>query len=144
MQGAEPGHHAANGASLSGWDFGLELRGTDLRRTEIIPTVNQVLENLMLDDSTRQRTFVVLTELLNNALDHGVLELESAHKSSDGFEHYIEERQKRLAKLDGSRSAAANCRSTGFFGCWSRTADPVLMFRLKVKWPTRKRSMVVG
>ena len=85
----------------SGWGFELELRGMDLRHTEIVPTVNQVLEHLMLDSDTRQRAFVVLTELLNNALDHGVLELNSAHKGDEGgFERYFEERRDRLERLD--------------------------------------------
>ena len=88
-------------AAPSGWEFELELRGTDLRHTEIVPTVNQVLEHLMLDRDTRQRAFVVLTELLNNALDHGVLELSSAHKENEGgFERYFEQRRDRLEKLD--------------------------------------------
>lgn len=85
---------------LDGWDFQLELRGGDIRETEIVPTVNQVLENLRLNDPLRQRAFVVLTELLNNAVDHGLLGLNSSGKSGEGFEHYIEERQSRLAELE--------------------------------------------
>ena len=85
----------------AGWAFELELRGSDLQHTEIVPTVNQVLEHLKLDHDTRQRAFVVLTELLNNALDHGVLELDSSNKNDQsGFERYFEQRRECLGKLD--------------------------------------------
>ena len=85
--------------SLDGWDFQLELRGSDIRDTEIVPTVNQVMENLRLNERLRQRAFVVLTELLNNAVDHGLLGLDSTSKADEGFDHYIQERQQRLEAL---------------------------------------------
>ncbi|HED18502.1 MAG TPA: hypothetical protein ENI74_03255 [Gammaproteobacteria bacterium] len=45
--------------------------------------------------------FTVLTELFNNALDHGVLGLDSSLKQDgEGFERYYNERQRRLAALD--------------------------------------------
>ena len=100
-QNAGPPRHDGSEAAPSGWEFELELRGTDLRHTEIVPTVNQVLEHLMLNHDTRQRAFVVLTELLNNALDHGVLELDSSDKENQGgFERYFEQRRDRLEKLN--------------------------------------------
>ena len=65
-----------------------------------MPTVNQVLENLRLDRRLRQKAFVVLTELLNNAVDHGLLGMESSSKTDQGFDHYVQERQQRLAALN--------------------------------------------
>ena len=100
-QNTRPTRQDDGEAVSSGWGFELELRGTDLRHTEIVPTVNQVLEHLMLDRDTRQRAFVVLTELLNNALDHGVLELDSSTKEGEGgFERYFEQRKERLERLE--------------------------------------------
>lgn len=87
--------------SLASWDFRLELRGAEIAQTEIIPTVNQVLENLNLPASVRTRAFVVLTELINNAVDHGLLALDSvAKQENDGFEDYMEQREQLLATLD--------------------------------------------
>jgi len=83
---------------LAGWDFQLELRGPEIRSIEVVPTVNQVMENLNLEDGLRQKAFVALTELINNAVDHGLLELESSFKRSS-FETYFEERQNRLEEI---------------------------------------------
>ncbi|WP_165873456.1 ATP-binding protein [Parasulfuritortus cantonensis] len=45
--------------------------------------------------------FLIVSELFNNALDHGVLGLDSRTKSLEGgFERYLEERERRLAELN--------------------------------------------
>ena len=44
---------------------------------------------------------MILSELYSNALEHGVLELSSdKKKSNEGFSHYYEERERRLASLN--------------------------------------------
>ncbi|MDX1588118.1 MAG: SpoIIE family protein phosphatase [Oleiphilaceae bacterium] len=94
------GHNRDHNA-LAGWDFRIELRGAEVAHTEIVPTVNQVLENLRLPAQLRARAFVVLTELINNAVDHGVLGLESVSKQEkDGFEDYMSRREELLQTLD--------------------------------------------
>lgn len=46
--------------------------------------------------------YTLLSELYNNALEHGVLQLPSEWKhSADGFGKYYSERQSRLARVDG-------------------------------------------
>lgn len=87
-------------SNMAGWDFRLELRGADISCTEIVPTVNQVMENLRLDERLRQKAFVVLTELLNNGVDHGLLGMDSSRKTDQGFDHYLAERQQRLGALN--------------------------------------------
>ena len=48
-----------------------------------------------------QRVFTVVTELYINALEHGVLGLDSKMKSGDdGFIHFYEEKEKRLQQLN--------------------------------------------
>ncbi|MFT4966131.1 MAG: two-component sensor histidine kinase, partial [Colwellia sp.] len=50
-----------------------------------------------------QSLYTILTELFINALDHGVLELNSSLKdSAEGFSQYFNERAKRLDKLVGN------------------------------------------
>jgi DNA-binding response OmpR family regulator/anti-sigma regulatory factor (Ser/Thr protein kinase) len=47
------------------------------------------------------RLFTLVSELYNNALDHGVLRLDSALKhSTDGFKKFFDLRLKRIAELD--------------------------------------------
>ncbi len=48
----------------------------------------------------RERFFTVLTELISNAIDHGVLGIQSNLKMSpDGFDAYYQERDRRLAAV---------------------------------------------
>ena len=48
----------------------------------------------------RERLFTVLAELLTNAIDHGVLGIQSRVKhSADGFDAYYQDRDRRLAAL---------------------------------------------
>ena len=58
------------------------------------------LDQLHIGAHHRGQVFLVLGELFNNALDHGLLKLDSQFKQDpDGFEHYISLREKRLAAL---------------------------------------------
>ena len=52
-------------------------------------------------EAERQSLFTVITELYVNALDHGVLGLDSNLKSDPaGFEAYFKTRESRLSRLD--------------------------------------------
>jgi len=83
------------------WNLSLHFHGARLRETNPVPIlVNQILEMEELE-SERQSLFTVITELYVNALDHGVLGLDSGLKSDPvGFARYFEEREKRLTQLD--------------------------------------------
>jgi anti-sigma regulatory factor (Ser/Thr protein kinase) len=62
--------------------------------------VNYLLEMEALEGE-RQSLFTVLSELYLNALDHGVLALDSSlKKDTAGFEAYFKTRESRLARLD--------------------------------------------
>ena len=82
------------------WAFSIEFVGKRLKETNPVPIlVNQIIE-LEEVEKERQSLFTVLTELYVNALDHGVLGLDSNLKSDpDGFRLYFEEREKRLSSL---------------------------------------------
>ncbi|WP_416399075.1 ATP-binding SpoIIE family protein phosphatase [Allohahella sp. A8] len=83
-----------------GWNFTIELTGPQLGEMELVPLVNNVLDQLRLSASVATKTYVVLTELINNAIDHGVLGLDSSLKQGAlGFETYFNQREKRLAEL---------------------------------------------
>ena len=62
--------------------------------------INQIQE-LAGIDSQQSALFTILTELFVNALDHGVLQLDSDLKAApSGFEIYMNERARRLAELE--------------------------------------------
>jgi len=92
---------AANEETTDAIEFSLTLTGKRLRDADPIPLmINQIqeMENLQ---SHRRLLFTILTELYVNALDHGVLQLDSGLKASaEGFTRYFSEREKRLEQLD--------------------------------------------
>jgi len=83
-----------------GWELSFTLKEKRLRETNPVPIIiNQIME---LEDieSDRQALFTVMTELYVNALDHGVLALDSSVKSdAAGFTRYFRERERRLGEL---------------------------------------------
>ena len=69
-------------------------------KTDPVPLlINQIQELEGLKDQ-RRVIFTILSELYINALDHGVLNLDSALKAEPGgFTTYFTEREKRLQEL---------------------------------------------
>lgn len=82
------------------WRMDYELRPQTLRNFDPLPLVLQVLMETPALRPHRGRVFTILAELYSNALDHGILCLDSQLKSSpEGFAQYYEERNKRLEVL---------------------------------------------
>lgn len=82
------------------WKLALNFNGQRLRETNPVPIlVNHILE---MENLTEERSafFTVVTELYANALDHGLLGLDSEMKSDPaGFSNYFKERETRLVAL---------------------------------------------
>ncbi len=82
------------------WRGTLELGAESLRRIEPVPVLLQLLNDVQGNRADRGRVFTVLTELFSNALEHGLLRLDSGLKHGpDGFARYYEERARRLEDL---------------------------------------------
>jgi hypothetical protein len=85
----------------SGWDLNLTLHGAQLAAIDPVPLLMNQVQELAGVDSQQSALFTILTELFINALDHGVLKLDSNLKAErSGFENYMNERTRRLAALD--------------------------------------------
>jgi CheY-like chemotaxis protein len=83
------------------WKLSLRFNGTRLRETNPVPILVNYLTEMEELETERQSLFTVITELYVNALDHGVLGLDSSLKSDPaGFEAYFQTRESRLASLD--------------------------------------------
>ena len=83
------------------WKLSLRFNGTRLRETNPVPILVNYLTEMEELEAERQSLFTVITELYVNALDHGVLGLNSKLKSDPtGFEAYFQTRESRLASLD--------------------------------------------
>ncbi|NIE78565.1 fused response regulator/phosphatase [Pantoea sp. Tr-811] len=82
------------------WSLGFELRGESLKRANPVPYLVQLLQEI---HGLRPRTgdlHSVLSELYSNALEHGVLGLDSRLKRDvQGFADYYRERARRLDAL---------------------------------------------
>lgn len=81
----------------------LDLRLTPalLRSADPLQMVQSMLDAFPPLEGRRADVFAVVAELLNNAVDHGVLGLDSRMKQDlEGFERFYEERAERLAALE--------------------------------------------
>ncbi|WP_409289138.1 SpoIIE family protein phosphatase [Pseudomonas sp. KCJK8927] len=82
------------------WSLGFELRGESLKRFNPVPYLVQLLQEIHGLRPSTGRLHSVLSELYSNALEHGVLGLDSRLKRDvQGFANYYQERARRLASL---------------------------------------------
>lgn len=71
-----------------------------LRQVDPLPSIVQTLMELQKLHKYKQDIFVILKELFLNAVDHGLLGLDSGMKTGpNGFSTYLQERERRLAAL---------------------------------------------
>lgn len=89
------------------WRFNMELNGGQLRRMDkaVIPFVMASVERLYDFKSHKGMLYLVISELFDNGLDHGLLGLDSRLKGgANGFEIYLAERARCLSELDNTAS----------------------------------------
>jgi len=85
---------------LPTWSYHLHLTGKLLKTVNPIPLVMNQINDIEGAGEHWQSLYTILTELFVNALDHGVLQLNSSLKdSAEGFSQYFNERAKRLDNL---------------------------------------------
>ncbi len=81
-------------------EFSLVFNGTALVSADPIPQIVSHLQSLSENTIPHQALFTILTELFVNALDHGVLDLDSTMKGdAEGFLRYFKERELRINSL---------------------------------------------
>jgi CheY-like chemotaxis protein len=85
-------------------EFRLTLHGSQLRNADPVPILINYIQETAGLHAHRRPLFTVLTELYVNALDHGILQLDSKLKQAEeGFTHYFQQREQRLQSLtDGA------------------------------------------
>ena len=87
------------------WKINLDLSGPMLNAINPVPLLLNYLNQIRIPGNHRRRIHTILTELYNNAVDHGLLELDSRMKNtSEGFAAYYSERQKRLGSIQNGRA----------------------------------------
>jgi len=89
---------------LREWEYHLTLEGRHLAKVNPVPVIIGQLQELENLDQHHQALYTILTELYVNALDHGILGLDSRLKTTaEGFARYFIEREQRLAQLYDGR-----------------------------------------
>ena len=98
-----PIHHgglAPSAGVLSDWKMDFELGPSSLKAFDPLPILINVLSESPYLRQESTSLYTILSEVYSNALEHGVLELESSLKSTpQGFAAYYELRKTKLASL---------------------------------------------
>lgn len=82
------------------WSWQMSLTGEKLSNVNPIPIIINQIQEMEGPGEQWHGLYTVLTELYVNALDHGVLGLDSSIKSSpEGFAQYFKEKEHRLESL---------------------------------------------
>jgi len=83
------------------WSASFEFRASTLKRFNPLPYLLQLLQEVHGLRQQSSELYIVLAELYSNALEHGVLGLDSALKcDADGFALYYQQRGERLDALE--------------------------------------------
>ncbi|WP_448214257.1 ATP-binding SpoIIE family protein phosphatase [Colwellia sp. MEBiC06753] len=97
----EESHFVELPEQSSDWRWHIKLSGAKLASVNPIPMAMGSVNEIEGNAEHWQNLFTVLTELYINALDHGVLGLNSElKKEAEGFALYFHEREKRLKQLE--------------------------------------------
>lgn len=86
------------------WQFALTLDMDQIKKLDVVPLLLDIVQQIEQDKERAGEIFMILSEMFNNALDHGLLKLDSSLKHhEDGMEKYFEERAQRLANAEGGQ-----------------------------------------
>lgn len=84
----------------STWNISITLGADLIRHYDPLPMIMQSLGDMQGFSGRRQELFTVFSELFSNALEHGILQLDSSLKeTADGFAKYYQQRASRLGNL---------------------------------------------
>jgi len=101
--GLPPRSEADHGIALP-WQLSFHLTSVELIKKDLVADIIRLLGGNLTLRSHLDILFTLLSELFSNALEHGLLQLDSSLKESpDGFEEYYRQRQQRISALgDGT------------------------------------------
>ena len=86
------------------WKIGISLSAAELKYLNIVPMLTTIIEKIHITSEFAAPLFMILSELFNNALDHGILRVDSGIKHGvDGFDKFLQMREERLQALDSGK-----------------------------------------
>ncbi len=101
-----PVHHDAQKAieKSDDWRIAVSLGANELKYLDVVPLLTQIVAKIHVTREHHSALFLILSELFNNALDHGVLQLDSSVKQGhDGFDKFLQLREMRMQELSSGR-----------------------------------------
>jgi len=85
------------------WSFSISVSEVEIRQTDIIHEISEVLSSLPQLSSKKTWLVIILTEMYNNSLEHSLLGLDSSDKKDDeNFIRYYENKSIRLKSLQNA------------------------------------------
>lgn len=86
------------------WKLELSFDNDFIRKQQPAMNITSAIMSQNIPDSHKDKIFTIITELYNNSLEHGILGLDSALKSSpEGFSEYYTMREVLLSQLDDAK-----------------------------------------
>ncbi len=83
------------------WSLDVLFSSDKLKEIDPLLLIMDWMDQLQLLEEQKQRLFTVISELINNAIEHGLLGLDSRLKAGPaGYDHYYRIRDQRLASLE--------------------------------------------
>jgi two-component sensor histidine kinase len=134
-------------ASSSHWRIAISLGADELKYLDAITLVSQIVGKIHVAAEHYSPLYVILNELFNNALDHGILRMDSTIKQGpDGFEQYLHLREDKLRALTtGSIDIEIeNVMIEGRYGIKIQVADSGNGFDYSAIQDTSLKNAVLG
>ncbi len=119
----------SNLPSIDPFVWSVKISGKKLANADLPPMVNSFLQYIGLEQKICQKVFAIISEMVSNGLDHGILNLSSDIKQGpDGFMEYFQQREALLEQLtdkdsielrldwldiNGTKKLIITCRDTG-------------------------------
>ena len=83
-----------------GWNLSLQFEADSLRSIDVASLLIRMIEEDQNLHAHKENIYLIIAELINNSLEHGVLKLPSSLKKNiEGFEKYVTARQEALDNL---------------------------------------------
>jgi len=86
------------------WRIAVSLGANELKYLDVVPLLTQIIAKIHVTREHHSALFLILSELFNNALDHGDVYLDSGIKlGHDGFDKFLQLRETRMQELSSGR-----------------------------------------
>ncbi|MEE8398538.1 MAG: SpoIIE family protein phosphatase [Desulfobacterales bacterium] len=94
------GDATKNRKGARGWNLSMQLEADALRNTDVVSFLVKIIEEDRELCAHKEDVFLIVTELVLNAMDYGIFRLDPALKKSlDGYEDYMEARLKGFESI---------------------------------------------